>query len=110
MNLYNNGVIDDIADDYWEVPTYDDDYWNEYNNDYDDDNSSLLDDENPIIHTGLNPIDLTIYCIIGSGILAITSFVTIKLINKKKKVKNELLTPNTESEKIDNNPKKKDSE
>ena len=92
FSSYDDGVINDLDDDYWDTPTYDDDYWDEYYSNYDDDNSSsLLNDENTVAHTGLDPNSLAEYCMMGSVALSLTAIVTLTLINKKKKIKQKAL-------------------
>ena len=89
LKQIENGKETDIDESDWEAPTYDDDYWDEYfREDYEKgDSDSLLDDENTVLNTGLSPIELTLCCVGGAFILAVTAFVVIKLINKKKKSK-----------------------
>ncbi len=90
IQSYEDGQASDLDSDYWQTPGYDDDYWDEvYMVPDPSSDSSLLDDENTVTHTGLDPEQLSLYCIGGAVILSITSFVTIKLINKKKKNNND---------------------
>ena len=97
LNSYDNGSYNDLDDDYWDTPTYDDDYWDEYYYDYEEDDGALLDDEATVHHTGLDPFTLSEYCILGSIALTLTSFVTMTLINKKKKDKNPPVNPDSTS-------------